>query len=148
MENEFPRGHFESLEQFVYELVSQNLQNSQRSTLGVTFTHESILRLLRQQPTTGGELAKALKITPGAITGNLDELERRGYIERKRSTSDRRVIWLYLTTLGEEVLEKLLTSHRQSLGRLFKALGTMDSLKFMSCIEKVNRYFSEEKQGG
>jgi DNA-binding MarR family transcriptional regulator len=144
MDNEFSNGHLESLEEFVYELVSQNLQNSQRSTMGITFTHESILRLLREQSKTASELAKKLKLTPGAITGNIDELERRGYIGRNRSTTDRRVVWLNLTTSGEEVLDQLLASQRRSLGRLFKALGTMDSLKFMTCIEKINRYLGEE----
>jgi DNA-binding MarR family transcriptional regulator len=41
-------------------------------------------------PFTAGELAKRCRITTGGMTGMIDRLERRGYVQRRADPSDRR----------------------------------------------------------
>ncbi|MDW8741966.1 fatty acid biosynthesis transcriptional regulator FabT [Streptococcus suis] len=52
---------------------------------------------------TPTDVSHALMVTLGTVTTSLNNLERKGYVERVRSTRDRRVIHLYLTKKGRLV---------------------------------------------
>lgn len=59
---------------------------------------------------TVGEIAERLQIQNHSVVELVDRLEKRRYIERRRDTSDRRVVHLNLTPSGEAVLRKLVTA--------------------------------------
>src|SRR5262245_38184004 len=52
-------------------------------------------------------LARTLSIVPSKLVGLVDELERRGLVERRDSPDDRRVYALHLTRKGHEVFEAI-----------------------------------------
>ncbi|MBH0122649.1 MarR family transcriptional regulator [Rhodococcus sp. CX] len=67
--------------------------------LGLTATDNRALDVLsRSGPTTAGDLARALHLTPGAVTGLADRLAAAGYITRVPDTTDRRRILLVVAT--------------------------------------------------
>nr|WP_233180991.1 MarR family transcriptional regulator [Lactococcus lactis] len=55
------------------------------------------------------DIAKNQKLALSTITITLNRLEDKGYIERKRSTADRRVTHIILTSKGDE----LCATHRE-----------------------------------
>jgi DNA-binding MarR family transcriptional regulator len=57
---------------------------------------------------TASDLASDLDHDSGAITRVLDQLERRGFLQRRRSSRDRRVVELKLTPAGKAIAEELL----------------------------------------
>ncbi|MFX3653800.1 MarR family winged helix-turn-helix transcriptional regulator, partial [Streptococcus suis] len=52
---------------------------------------------------TPSDVARTLMVTVGTVTTSLNTLERTGYVERIRSTKDRRVVHLSLTQKGRLV---------------------------------------------
>lgn len=52
---------------------------------------------------TPSKVSKELMVTLGTVTTSLNNLERKGYIERIRSDQDRRVVYLHLTKKGRWV---------------------------------------------
>jgi DNA-binding MarR family transcriptional regulator len=59
--------------------------------IGIHSTDLECLDLLTMKgPLTAGELGVATALTTGAITGVIDRLERRGFVYRQRSPTDRR----------------------------------------------------------
>ena len=52
---------------------------------------------------TPSKVSKELMVTLGTVTTSLNNLERKGYIERIRSDQDRRVVYLHLTKKGRLV---------------------------------------------
>ena len=52
---------------------------------------------------TPSKVSKELMVTLGTVTTSLNNLERKGYIERIRSDQDRRVVYLHLTKQGRLV---------------------------------------------
>ncbi|MGW7429438.1 MarR family winged helix-turn-helix transcriptional regulator [Streptomyces sp. NPDC054861] len=48
------------------------------------------------------ELAKDLDLAPASVSGRLDALERRGFVRRTQSTTDRRRVVVELTASGRE----------------------------------------------
>ncbi len=57
---------------------------------------------------TAAELSQHLCHDSGALTRVIDQMEERGWIERKRSTEDRRVVSLGLTKAGLKVTQDFL----------------------------------------
>ncbi|CCH33060.1 MarR family transcriptional regulator [Actinosynnema sp. NPDC047251] len=59
--------------------------------LGVTAVDQRALALIgRHGPMTAGDLAKRINLTPGAVTGVVDRLERAGLARRDPDPTDRR----------------------------------------------------------
>ena len=56
---------------------------------------------------TAGDLARNICHDAGSLTRLIDQMEKRGFVARQRSESDRRVVTLALTPRGRAVVEAL-----------------------------------------
>ncbi|WP_409310022.1 transcriptional repressor MprA [Pectobacterium sp. B1J-3] len=68
------------------------------------------------------ELSAALGSSRTNATRIADELERRGWIERRESNSDRRCLHLHMTEAGKAFLDQLLPPQHKSLHFLWSVL--------------------------
>ncbi|GAA4540019.1 MarR family winged helix-turn-helix transcriptional regulator [Pseudonocardia xishanensis] len=59
-------------------------------------------------PATPGDLAQALRLTTGAITGLVDRLVRSGHVRREADTADRRRVRLVCREAGRAAASELL----------------------------------------
>src|SRR5688572_13402577 len=66
---------------------------------------ELLVALNARGPLRPGYLAKAIGVSSASVTGILDRLEERGYIERVADPSDRRATSVRLTPAGAAVLD-------------------------------------------
>lgn len=86
----------------------QNLTNPHAEAIfadqDLTFTQWICLMGLREGVAeTNADLARHLNHDAGAVTRVVDELEKRGFLRRERSKTDRRVVKLILTPQGRAV---------------------------------------------
>lgn len=78
------------------ELASQGLD--------LSFTQFLILKKAHLLgPVSATELARAVEIDGGAMTRQLDQLERKGYLRRTPDAQDRRALRIELTEAGNQV---------------------------------------------
>lgn len=63
-----------------------------------------LLLLAQGKGDTAAALARALDTDTGSVTRMLDRLERKGLLKRRRSTNDRRVVHLELTSNGRHAI--------------------------------------------
>jgi DNA-binding MarR family transcriptional regulator len=83
-----------------------------------------ILRLLRfAAGLSQQELAVKLGIHPSRMVAILDNLEKRGFVERRPNPDDRRLYSLHLTASGEETLGKIGKVAREHQEALLAALN-------------------------
>lgn len=76
--------------------------------LGVTASQATLLWLVKRSPGLSlAELAAEERISPPALSGHIDRLERVGLIERVRSSEDRRRVGLRLTDEGARLLRRV-----------------------------------------
>jgi len=76
--------------------------------LGITARQATLLWLVKRSPGLSlAELAAQEGISPPALSGHVDRLERAGLIQRVRSTDDRRRVGLRLTDEGARVLRRV-----------------------------------------
>lgn len=74
----------------------------------VTFTQWVIMMYLRDGlATTAAGICRDIFHDSGALTRAIDQLEQRGFIERRRSKQDRRTVELILTPAGSRIVESL-----------------------------------------
>ena len=64
---------------------------------------------------TVGELAERLQAQPHGVVALISRCEIQGFVERRRSTEDRRRIEIHLLKNGEKVLNELARLHRAEL---------------------------------
>lgn len=76
--------------------------------LGVTARQATLLWLVKRSPGLSlAELAAEEGISPPALSGHVDRLERAQLLERVRSTEDRRRVGLELTEEGTRLLRRV-----------------------------------------
>jgi DNA-binding MarR family transcriptional regulator len=74
----------------------------------ITFVQWLVLMYLRDElARTPAEICRELCHDSGALTRVIDQLSERGFIERRRSTEDRRSVELFLTEEGRRTVESL-----------------------------------------
>ncbi|GGE25948.1 fatty acid biosynthesis transcriptional regulator FabT [Streptococcus himalayensis] len=71
---------------------------------------------------TPSQVAKELMVTLGTVTTSLNNLERKGYIERIRSEKDRRVVHLHLTKKGRLVYRLHRRFHKAMVERIIEGM--------------------------
>jgi DNA-binding MarR family transcriptional regulator len=76
--------------------------------LGVTARQTTLLWLVKRSPGLSlAELAAEEGISPPAMSGHVDRLERAGLLTRERSSDDRRRVGLRLTEDGERLMRRV-----------------------------------------
>jgi DNA-binding MarR family transcriptional regulator len=76
--------------------------------VGITARQATLLWLVKRSPGLAlAELAAEEGISPPAMSGHVDRLERAGLLERVRETGDRRRVGLELTEDGAKLLKSV-----------------------------------------
>jgi DNA-binding MarR family transcriptional regulator len=65
------------------------------------------LKLLHGHANTAADLARELMTDTGAMTRILDRLEEKGFVQRTRSSTDRRVVEVALTSKGRQFADRM-----------------------------------------
>ena len=75
--------------------------------LNITYTqYVTMMVLWEEKEITVGALGEKLFLDSGTMTPVLKSLEAKGYVVRKRSTTDERSVSVFLTDSGEALKEK------------------------------------------
>lgn len=85
-------------------------RNLRRETeqVGITARQATLLWLVKRSPGLSlAELAAEEGISPPAMSGHVDRLERAGLLKRVRATHDRRRVGLELTEAGAKLLRSV-----------------------------------------
>ena len=92
--------------------------------------------------TAGGSLElralrRRMQTSKANATEVLDTLERRGLVERRRLTTDRRAVDVHLTPLGQELVDRLFPEHTARVERTFAVLDEEEKRQLASICRKL-----------
>jgi DNA-binding MarR family transcriptional regulator len=96
------------------------------------------LTLINRNPgITQTELGQASGRDKSSITPVVEDLVRRGLVERRRMDSDKRAYRLSLTSAGKKVLASLMRCARRHERVLDGIIGTRDRKRFLEICRKI-----------
>jgi len=108
--------------------------------LGVTSRQVTLLWLIRGNPSLSlRELATEERISPPALSGHVDRLEKAGLIERVRDEGDRRRVDLTLTDEGERLLKRVRARRTTWLADRLRGLNDDEIGAIEAAIEPLGR---------
>ena len=95
----------------------------QMASIDLTPPHAGILRAIASDPGRSQQaLSGQLGLLPSRVVAYVDDLEDRGYVERRRNPEDRRLHALYLSASGKKLMQKIGDLARQHDRRLTAGL--------------------------
>ena len=82
--------------------------NARIAELELTAPQAGILRAIAGEPGRSQQaLSEQLGLLPSRVVAFIDDLERRGLLQRRRNPGDRRLYALYLTEQGDALMDEL-----------------------------------------
>jgi DNA-binding MarR family transcriptional regulator len=113
--------------------------------LGVTARQATLLWLVKRSPGLSlAELAAEEGISPPALSGHVDRLERAGLIERVRSTEDRRRVGLRLTAEGARLLRRVRARRTTWLAEHLRALDPAELEAIEAAIPALQQLLGDD----
>lgn len=90
---------------------------------GLTFSQFGVLEALHHLgPLCQGDLGQKILRSSGNITLVIDNLQKRGLVERRRDRADRRFVTVHLTKAGRKSIESIFPQHVENLKKEFAVL--------------------------
>ncbi|CAN5447732.1 MarR family transcriptional regulator [soil metagenome] len=149
-----------SFAEFMSKLMIDQYQQH-LAELALTLPQAQVLRILKGSSRLTGQLAEELRISAPAMTQLTDRLLRKGLIERRAATNDRRCVIVALSQRGERLVDQFCERRREifssalallsdveqeqvgeALGMMIKALEGQQSIS-----ANGHGVFSHQKEG-
>jgi DNA-binding MarR family transcriptional regulator len=113
--------------------------------LGITARQATLLWLVKRNPGLSlAELAAEEGISPPAMSGHVDRLERIGLIERVRSTEDRRRVGLRLTDDGLKLMRRVRARRTTWLADRLGALDASELEAVVAAVPALSRLLGDD----
>lgn len=100
--------------------------------------------VFRRGPLSPGELAQLTSLTTGAITGILDRLEERGFVERRPDPNDRRRVNVAVLPEAGQVVGPLFASLGQAMMELCGQYSEDDLATIVDFVERLEPIMQAE----
>jgi DNA-binding MarR family transcriptional regulator len=88
---------------------------------------------------TAGALADTSLITSGGISLRVDRLEKAGLVTRERDEVDKRVVYVQLTDVGLELIEKVAAAHFANEHNLLVGLTQAERRQLAQLLSRLER---------
>jgi len=134
----FPRGVTERPALLLVKVANEVMASAEDplAALGLSGRQYMVLAVLAADaPPSQLELASLCNLLPAQIVAVVDELERRGFVARRRSETDRRRSVVTLTEAGREILE-------QADGLGLRLLDEIEDTSRAALIEALSRSYN------
>jgi len=95
------------------------------------------LKLLNGQANTAADLARELMSDAGAMTRMLDRLEEKGFVQRTRSSADRRVVEVALTDKGDQLADQMTQVVVDTLNHHLRGFSTEEVAQFKGFLRRM-----------
>lgn len=119
------------------KIEDQALKQGEFKDLSITEIH-TLEAVGMYHSKTMSEVASALEITTGTLTTAVDKLIKKGYMERKRSESDRRIVNINLTRRGKLAYRIHEKFHKDMVKQVIVGFTQQEELALISGLEKLN----------
>jgi len=108
------------------------------SQCGITTPQLLVLRLLKKEGELAiGGISKGVHLSQATVTAIVDRLERRGFVARQRSSTDRRRVMVAITDDGVDILKGAPSPIQESFTKSFSKLKEWEQTLVLSTLQRV-----------
>jgi DNA-binding MarR family transcriptional regulator len=138
-------GYLVSIFNDVLMIEERTLQTSQFKDVSIKEMHTIDAIGMYQEHTTS-EVAKKLGITAGTLTVSVNNLVRKGYVNRVRSEKDRRVVKLALTKQGRLLYRLHDKFHRDMVRETLTEMSEEEAEVLMKGLLNLHSFLERTKE--
>jgi MarR family transcriptional regulator, 2-MHQ and catechol-resistance regulon repressor len=137
-----PDAEINALNAFIVLMRAANSLSARMSTelakVSLTESQFGVLEALHHLgPLSQGELGRKLLKTGANMTLVVDNLEKRGLVERTRNQDDRRFITVHLTAQGSQLIAGYFPEHAATITRLMSVLTSHEQHELRRMCRKL-----------
>lgn len=129
----------------VLMIEERTLQSSRFKDLSIKEMH-TIEAIGMYQENTTSEVAKKLGVTVGTLTVSVNNLVRKGYVERVRIETDRRVVKLALTQKGRLLFRLHDKFHRDMVRETIAEMGEEQTEILILGLKNLHNFLRSTKE--
>jgi len=105
---------------------------------GINPEHFMILELLYNKgPHPVQKISETFSIPSGSITYVVDKLEKKGFVERQSSPTDRRTSNVVLTEKGEALFDEIFPKHAETISKNFAFASNEEKEQLIVLLKKI-----------
>lgn len=138
-------GFLVSIFNDVLMIEEKTLQTSHFKDVSIKEMH-TIEAIGMYQEHTTSEVARKLGVTVGTLTVSVNNLVRKGYVNRVRNTIDRRVVKLALTKKGRLLFRLHDKFHRDMVKETIEEMNEEESKILMSGLRSLHGFLERTKE--
>ena len=152
MENSLSKDELRTLDELLTSTFNSILRIEERSlnnrlTEGLSIAElHTICAVGLHEANPMKVIANRLGVTLATLTVMINKLEKRSYVERERSTKDRRQVLVRLTTKGRKAMRAHDAFHKKMVESALADLSPEEEGVFVKAIGKVKAFFDQESQ--
>ena len=129
----------------VMKLLFQDMQH--HSVCDISIPQRKILHVIYfKKELTMSELSAALGVEMSTATVHIDQLVAAGLVERLRSDTDRRVVKVILTALGQSTFSEIMNALRKNIASVMNKVSPTNQNALRSAFEQLYNILKEGKQ--
>lgn len=145
-----------SLNQFLVEVFNEILKTEESCILKTGFSNLSLKELHVIEAVCSAEkkgtscrasdIAAQLRVTAGTLTTSVSQLEKKGYLLRKKDKQDKRVVHVCSTELGRSADLRHAQFHQEMVEDVLATLTEQEVAVFIKALESVSTFFQAKYQ--
>lgn len=123
------------------------LRGLHQGDLSISEMHviEACSRAASQGKGSAKGIANMLGITPGSLSSSLNVLEKKGYLERRRDSSDGRRIHISLTDKGRRADAAHMHVHEKMIDAVLTGLDDGQTESLIQALQVITHFFAQER---
>lgn len=97
----------------------------------------------KEEPRNMSAIAKALSVTVGTLTIAINNLVKKGYVNRVRSEEDRRVVLISLSDKGVKAYDHHKQFHEEMIEATLQDMNQEETEVLVRALKNLSRFFKE-----
>lgn len=127
----------------ILRIEERSLKNRLTEGLSIAELH-TIVAVGLHETNSMKVVASRLDVTMATLTAAMNKLERKGFVERMRSETDRRQVLVQLTSKGRKAFRAHESFHKKMVDSALSVLTLEEETVFVYALGKIKDFFDKE----
>jgi len=137
---------YEEFYEFIFDHLKRFVFPEEWLAIDIAMSKQELFTLLtvdKLKEVTMGQLSDNMSFPMSTATGIIDRLVRKGYIERGKSESDRRIVVISLTDKGKAFVESMKNLILSNIKKAYDVLNEQERETLFRIADKITASFQK-----